>query len=72
MARALPRTERIPRLSRLSWLMGLYAENYRHLVRLFAPAELVAGSYVSSVGDGLDVRLDVIEFHRNTVELRLT
>ncbi len=25
MARALPRTERIPRLSRLSWLMGLYA-----------------------------------------------
>ena len=72
MAHASPRTERIPRLSRLSWLMGLYAENYRHLVRLFAPAELTAGSYVSSVGDGLDVRLDVIECHRYTVELRLT
>jgi len=72
MAQASPRTERIPRLSRLSWLMGLYAENYRHLVRLFAPAELTAGSYVSSVGDGLDVRLDVIECHRYTVELRLT
>lgn len=52
MAQATPRIERIPRLSRLSWLMGLYAENYQHLVRLFAPAELVAGSYVSSVGDG--------------------
>ncbi|MCU1131211.1 DUF1249 domain-containing protein [Stenotrophomonas muris] len=72
MAQASPRTERIPRLSRLSWLMGLYAENYRHLVRLFEPAGLVAGSYISSIGDGLDVRLDVIECHRYTVELRLT
>jgi len=72
MAQALPRTERIPRLSRLGWLMGLYAENHRHLVRLFAPSDLAVGSYVSSVGDGLDVRLDVIECHRYTVELRLT
>ena len=30
------------------------------------------GSYVSCIGDGLDVRLDVIEQHRYTVELRLT
>ncbi|GAB3052270.1 DUF1249 domain-containing protein [Stenotrophomonas tumulicola] len=72
MARARPRIERIPRLSRLSWLMGLYAENHRHLVRLFAPGDLVVGSYVSSVGDGLDVRLDVIACHAYTVELRLT
>ncbi|KAF1015504.1 MAG: hypothetical protein GAK31_00978 [Stenotrophomonas maltophilia] len=72
MAHARPRIERIPRLSRLSWLMGLYAENYRHLVRLFAPSELAPGSYLSSVGDGLDVRLDVIECHAYTVELRLT
>ena len=72
MAQASPRIERIPRLSRLSWLMGLYAENYRHLVRLFEPAGLEPGSYVSSVGDGLDVRLDVIECHPYTVELRLT
>lgn len=72
MAEALPRTQRIPRLSRLGWLMGLYAENHRHLVRLFAPGDLAVGSYVSAVGDGLDVRLDVIECHRYTVELRLT
>lgn len=72
MAHALPRTQRIPRLSRLSWLMGLYAENHRHLVRLFAPGELSVGSYVSSIGDGLDVRLDVLECHAYTVELRLT
>lgn len=72
MAHAFSRTEHIPRLSRLGWLMGLYAENHRHLVRLFAPGDLAVGSYVSSVGDGLDVRLDVIECHRYTVELRLT
>ncbi len=72
MAQARPLAERIPRLSRLSWLMGLYAENHRHLVRLFAPGDLAVGSYVSSVGDGLDVRLDVIARHAYTAELRLT
>lgn len=66
------RHERIPRLSQFGWLMGLYAENYVHLNRLFAPADLLEGSYVSSVGDGLDLRLEVIERHRYTVELRLT
>ena len=67
-----PRRTRYPTVSRLGWLMGLYAENHRHLVRLFAPSALSTGRYVSSVGDGLDVRLDVIECHRYTVELRLT
>lgn len=52
--------------------MGLYAENYIHLKRLLAPASLPAGRYVSSVGDGLDLYLDIIETHRYTVELRLT
>ena len=63
---------RYPRLSRFSWLMGLYAENHARLVRLFAPADLAEGSYLSTVGDGLDLRVDVIERHRYTVELRLT
>ncbi|KAF1684724.1 hypothetical protein B1992_14580 [Pseudoxanthomonas broegbernensis] len=63
---------RVPRLSRFGWLMGLYAENHARLVRLFAPAGLGEGSHVSSVGDGLDVRLDVLERHRYTLELRLT
>ena len=61
-----------PRLSRFGWLMGLYAENHGRLVRLFAPGGLVAGRYVSSIGDGLDVFLDVIEQHAYTVELRLS
>jgi uncharacterized protein YqiB (DUF1249 family) len=65
-------TRRLPGLSRFSWLMGLYAENHARLSRLFAPADLAQGSYLSSVGDGLDLRVDVIERHPYTVELRLT
>ncbi len=57
---------------RFAFLMGLYAENYHRLTRLFAPQRLAAGAYLSSVGDGLDVRLDVVERHRYTLELRLT
>jgi uncharacterized protein YqiB (DUF1249 family) len=66
------RTARIPKLSRFGWLMGLYAENHGRLVRLFAPGHLVAGRYLSSIGDGIDVVLDVVEQHPYTVELRLS
>ena len=58
--------------SRFSWLMGLYAENYHRLARLFAPQDLAIGSYISSLDDGLDVRLDVLERHRYTLDLHLT
>jgi uncharacterized protein YqiB (DUF1249 family) len=50
----------------------LYAENHRKLVRLFAPGGLAVGSYASSIGDGLDLRVDVIVDHRYTSEFRLT
>jgi uncharacterized protein YqiB (DUF1249 family) len=72
MQQALPIIARIPRIGRFSWLMGLYAENHARLSRLFAPADLARGSYLSSLGDGLDVRLDVLERHPYTLELRLT
>ena len=72
MSRVLDRTARIPRLSRFGWLMGLYAENHARLTRLFAPGDLDVGHYVSKVADGLDVRLDVVEQHAYTVELRLS
>ena len=72
MAQVLARATHIPRLGRFGWLMGLYAENHRKLVRLFEPGDLAVGSYVSSIGDGLDLRLDVLEQHRYTSELRLT
>lgn len=69
---AIRSTARIPRLSRFGWLMGLYAENHQRLTRLFEPARLAPGNYLSRNGDGLDVRLDVIEQHRYTTELRLS
>jgi uncharacterized protein YqiB (DUF1249 family) len=58
--------------SRFSWLMGLYSENYHRLARLFAPQALAIGSYASSLDDGLDLRLDVLERHRYTLDLHLT
>ncbi|HEX7325534.1 MAG TPA: DUF1249 domain-containing protein [Rhodanobacteraceae bacterium] len=52
--------------------MGLYTENHQRLARLFAPHRLAAGEYLSCVGDGLDVRLSVIERHPYTLALELT
>ncbi len=70
--RVLSRVERIPRISRFGWLMGLYAENFALLTRLFEPADLAPGTWLSGIGDGLDLRLEVLEQHRYTSELRLT
>ncbi|MCK9539081.1 DUF1249 domain-containing protein [Dokdonella sp.] len=57
---------------RFEWLMGLYAENYHRLTRLFHPQQLALGAYRSSLDDGLDLRLDVLERHRYTLDLKLT
>jgi uncharacterized protein YqiB (DUF1249 family) len=57
---------------RFAYLMGLYAENYHRLARTFAPLALDTGSYLSSVDDGLDLRLDIVERHPYTLEMRLT
>lgn len=62
---------RIPRLTRFAWMMGLYAENHDRLQRMFEPENLAVGSYLSRGADGLDLRLDVIELHPYTIELRL-
>lgn len=72
MSQASTSITRIPRLSRFGWLMGLYAENHTRLSRLFAASDLRQGVYVSSIGDGLDLCVEVIECHAYTVELRLT
>ena len=57
---------------RFGFLMGLYAENYHRLARLFAPQRLAQGVYVSDVDDGLNVRLEIQERHPYTLELELT
>lgn len=72
MTAVTTRVARLPGIGRFGWLMGLYAENHRKLTRLFAPADLSPGRYVSRNGAGPDLCLDVIEQHRYTAELRMT
>ena len=72
MTLALNTPARSYRPSRFGYLMGLYAENHARLERIFAPDTLHADRYVSSVDDGLDLSVDVLERHAYTTELRLT
>ena len=72
MSLAIARRSTLPTLSRFGWLMGLYAENYTRLQRLFEAGELACGQYASSIGDGLDVHIEVIEQHAYTTELRMS
>lgn len=72
MSHVLSRHAHVPRLSRFSWLMALYTENFQRMTRLFEPGDLATGSYLSVIGDGLDVRVDIIAQHAYTTELRLT
>lgn len=62
---------RMPRMSRFAWLMALYAENHQRLQRIVAPDALALGRHVSRGCDGLDLRIDVVERHPYTTELRL-
>jgi uncharacterized protein len=65
-------TSRVPRTGRFAWLMALYAENHRRLARMFEPSRLPVGSYRSSVGDDLDLRVDVQERQPYTLALELS
>lgn len=58
--------------NRFGYLMGLYAENYRRLVRLFAAHRLGEGCYASDVDDGLAVHLEVLERQPYTVDICLS
>ena len=72
MSAALSRIERLPKLSRLGWLMGLYAENHRKLEHLLAPAGLAEGQYLCVPAGRLPLRLEIICQHRFTSELALS
>lgn len=60
------------RLSRFGFLMGLYAENFVKLERVFALSSTLPNSLRSSVDDGLDICVDILERHPYTLEIRLT
>jgi hypothetical protein len=62
----------IQKPGRFAYLMGLYAENYWRLTRVFDPQRLDSGSYRSSSNDGLDLCLELLEQHAYTTELKLS
>lgn len=66
------RPQELPSFSRLSWLMGLYGENYQRLSRLFELPSLQQGCYVSGCANGLDLIVEVLEVHPYTLELRIS
>jgi uncharacterized protein len=72
MPQVLVRSSSSLKIDRFGWLMALYAENHLRMQRLFAPERLGQGRYVSSIGDGLDLHLDVLAVHAYTIELRLS
>jgi len=72
MSSALALRRQFPSLSRLGWLMGLYAENHARLQRLFEPLDLARGLYRSKAGEGPAVFLAVSERHPYTMELGLS
>jgi len=72
MPQVVSRVARVPSLSRFGWLMALYAENFTRLTRLFEPADLAPGVYFSCINDGLDLRVEVLDQHPYTTELRMT
>ena len=69
---AIFRPQALPSFSRLSWLMGLYGENYQRMARLFDLPLLQAGRYLSRCTNGLDLVVEVLEVHPYTLELRLS
>lgn len=72
LGRATGRNVRMPRLSRLSYLMGLYAENYQKLRDWIDVRGMPAGVIWSILPEGLPVRLEITEQHAFTTELRLS
>ena len=65
-------TAKMPSCSRLGWLMGLYAENYQRMSKLFDIPALAKGTFLSKCPQGLDVVVEVLEVHAYTLELRLS
>ena len=72
LGHASGRRFRLPRMSRLSYLMALYQENFQKLTHWFDVRHLPVGVHWSMPEFGLDVRVEVIEQHAYTTELVLS
>lgn len=67
------RPQDLPSFSRLTWLMGLYGENYQRISRLLDLRTLERpGTWHSGAGNGLDLVVEVLEVHAYTLELKLS
>jgi uncharacterized protein YqiB (DUF1249 family) len=60
------------RLNRFTWLMDLYADNFRRLQDLTDFDALSPGVFYSEGQDGLLLRLEVLARHNYTLELKLS
>ncbi|MCB1561400.1 MAG: DUF1249 domain-containing protein [Xanthomonadales bacterium] len=72
MSEVLDQSQSLPKLGRFRYLMGLYAENHQRLTRMFAPRDLSVGHFRSTIGDDLDLHLEVLASYPYTQELRLS
>ena len=68
----LLRPTQLHRASRFSWLMGMYAENYWTLTRLFGVQQLFPGAYRSEGDVGMPIVIDVVERAPYTLEMKLS
>lgn len=60
------------KVNRMTWLMALYGENFERLQALLGELPRKPGRYRSIGHDALELRLDVIEIHSYTSELRIS
>lgn len=60
------------RLNKFTWLMDLYTDNFLRLQALLDFEALQSGVFISEGRDGLLLRLEVLERHNYTIELKLS
>lgn len=60
------------RLNRFTWLMDLYTDNFQRLSAMVDFINLKPGVFFSEGQDGLLLRLEVLERHNYTIEIKLS
>lgn len=60
------------RLNRFTWLMDIYTDNFQRLIEMVDIQHIKPGIYFSEGLDGLLLRLEVLERHNYTIEMKLS
>lgn len=69
---ASPNQRLFTRLNRFTWLMDLYSDNFVRLQQMVELKNMRTGIYFSEGADGLMLRLEVLEHHNYTIEIKLS